>query len=164
MTTPHGDAPVGFVSPFQPPAAFDDLAGDITMADPNAWQVRHVGGLFWRLRPPQTTSLDLLARIAQSKGGAQLVLINEFLLLHLHPDDAASLVTRMVDPDDGFGTAEYQELYRAAVTVGTARPFGPWSRSLRWPPTAGGSSAPSSPSEGYRDRSVSYRACTRYST
>lgn len=137
------DGKSAFQSPFQPPPRGSDLAGDVAAMDPNAWQLVHVADTFWRVRQPTPSALGLLAEILETKGGAQVQTINMFLANHMHPDDLASMLDRMTDPDDSFGSTEYQELYRATVTVGTARPFSPSSPSSAPPPIRGVSSEPS---------------------
>lgn len=113
-----------FVSPYQPPPAGLDLSGDISALDPNAWQPVVADGRLWRAKIPSASSLGLLNEIIESRGGAQVKTINMFLAAHMHPDDMALMLERMIDPDDSFKSEEYMELYRAVVTLGTARPFG----------------------------------------
>ena len=91
--------------------------------DPDAWQLVHVADYFWRVKPARPEALGLLTAIVESKGGLQVQAINEFLARHMHADDLQRMLERMTDPDDDFGQTEYQELYRATVTLGTARPF-----------------------------------------
>lgn len=134
------NAAAAFKSPYQPPTAVEDLAGDISTADPNAWQVTFIGGAAWRLRIPTPADLGVLAEVATLKGGAQVDALNRFVLGHLHPDDVEPLLNHMADPDVAFGGDQFQELYRFAVTVGTARPFGPWSVSRQLLHSAGGPS------------------------
>lgn len=119
-----GDTASNFVSPWQPPPATLDLNADVIALDPNAWQLVHVAGYFWRVRPATPQAVAMLTAILETKGGAQVQAINTFLAAQLHPDDLRRMLERMMDPDDtGFDHDEYTELYRAAVTVGTARPF-----------------------------------------
>lgn len=137
------DGKSAFQSPYQPPPRGSDLAGDVAAMDPNAWQLVHVAGVFWRVRVPTPSALGLLAEILETKGGAQVQTINMFLANHMHPDDLAVMLDRMTDPDDSFDASAYQELYRATVTVGTARPFSQSSPSSGPPPIRGVSSEPS---------------------
>lgn len=132
-----------FQSPYQPPSAEEDLRGDIALLDPAAWQVVHAGGRFWRTKMPTPSALGLLSEIVESRGGAQVSAINMFLASHMHPEDLMVVLDRMTDPDDEFSGSDYQDLYRAVVTVGTARPFQPSSVSFAPLPTAGAPSAPS---------------------
>jgi hypothetical protein len=112
--------------------------------DPNAWQVAHVAGEFWRIKPATPAAMAILSDILDLSGGAQIQAINAFLAEHLHVDDLQRMVDRMTDPDDTFGSdGGYQDLYRAAVTAGTARPFWQSSALPRQPHTAGGLSEPS---------------------
>lgn len=144
-----------FQSPYQPPPGMPDLHGDIAVAigDPDAWQLVHVAGMFWRVKVPTPNALGLLAEIQELKGGSQVQAINMFLANHLHPEDMSEMLARMTDPEDSFGAAEYQELYRATVTVGTARPFSRSSGSSGPPLRIGAVSEPSYPLVAFRTRS-----------
>lgn len=157
------EAASAFKSPYQPPAAALDFAGDITAADPHAWHAVLVGGSAWRLKLPTPAAMGLLAEAARSRGQAQVDAFNGFVLSHLHPDDVPALLMRMADPDDSFGGDEFRELYRLAVTVGTARPFAPWSVSAPQVSSPGGWYAPSSRFRGSRTHSVPLHPCTRCS-
>lgn len=143
-----------FQSPYQPPPSHTDLTGDIAALDPNAWQMVHVADRFWRVKMPTPNALGLLAEIIEQKGGAQLQAMNMFLSNHLHPDDMAEMLGKLTDPEDPFGAAEYQELYRATVTVGTARPFSQSSASSGPPRTTGATFEPSYPLVAFRTRST----------
>ena len=134
----NSDGGPGFQSPFQPPPAYADLAADAAaLLDPDAWQVVHAGGTFWRVRTATPAALALLSQLPDLKGGEQVTVINRFIGEHMHPDDFATLLERMVDPEDSFGADEYQDLYRQMVTVGTARPFWQSSDSPAQPHTTG---------------------------
>lgn len=130
------------------------MNGDIAAADPNAWHMVHVADYFWRVKIPTPSALGLLNEILDRRGGSQLQAINMFLSTHMHPDDLRRMLERMTDPDDEFGQSEYQELYRATVTVGTARPFSRSSVSSELRRTVGELSAPSwlSAARGHRSR------------
>lgn len=112
-----------FVSPYQPPSGGVDLGADVTAMDPDAWRVVMAGGMAWRAKVPSANAIGLLSEIIDSRGGTQIRTINMFLAAHLHAEDMARMLERMVAPDDSFGNADYQDLYRAVVTLGTARPF-----------------------------------------
>lgn len=122
-----GDGKSNFQSPYQPPPARLDLAGDVAALQPDAWQIVHAAELFWRVRPPAPAELEALTAIPELSGGAQVQAMNSFLARNMHPDDIALMLEKMTDPDDSFGTQEYQAVYRAVVTAGTARPF--WQSS-----------------------------------
>jgi hypothetical protein len=142
-----------FHSPYQPPSSVADFEGDLALLDPNAYTVLHVGDYFWRVKPPAPTALKAVADVAEAKGGQQLHAINSFLQQHMHPEDFALVVRRLLAPDDPFTDAEYMDLYRETVTVGTARPF---RQSWAWPappPSAGGSCVADWLSAAYRPRS-----------
>lgn len=139
----NADAQSNFQSPYQPPDGGSDLGGDIASLDPNAWHLVHVADYFWRVKVPTPSALGLLSEILERRGGSQLQAINMFLANHMHPDDLSRMLLRMTDPDDEFGQTDYQELYRATVTVGTARPFSRSSDSSGPLYTAGASSEPS---------------------
>lgn len=130
-----------------------DFDGDISLQDPNAYTMVHVGGYFWRARVPGPAALKDVATVADSRSGDQLHAINSFLHAHLHPDDFAIAARRLLTPDDAFSTEDYIDLYRAAVTVGTARPFPQSSASRARRRSRGGSSARGSRSEGSVRRS-----------
>lgn len=132
-----------FISPFQPPPSTTDFYSDTVAMDPQGWHVEHIGGSFWRTRMPTPSAIGLLNEIMDRKGGSQVQSMNMFLAVHLHPDDLVTMVLRMIDPDDGFGTDEYQQIYRMVATIGTARPFSQSSASPAPPPTTGAPCAPS---------------------
>lgn len=142
-----------FVSPFQPPASGPDFDGDMVLLDPNAYTVIHVGDYFWRVKVPGPAALRAVAAVADAKGGEQIQAINAFLQAHLHPVDFPLVLRRLLDPDDPFTEAQYMDLYRQAVTVGTARPFQRSWASPGPPPSIGGSSEPSWLWAAYRHRS-----------
>ncbi len=110
-----------FHSPFQPPPAFADLEGDLLGL--SGYQQVEVGGSFWRLRTPPPEALKILGLMPEAKGGEQIKLMNSLIQLCLHPDDLAKVMRAMINPDSGFGTEQYMQLYRRAATTGTARPF-----------------------------------------
>lgn len=141
-----------FQSPYQPPPGSADLAADTLSVTTDDWQVVHVCGEFWRVKTPSSSSLGLLAEIVDSKGAHQVKTVNMFLAAHMHPEDMARMLERMIDPEDVFGPTDYTELYRSAVTVGTARPFSRSSASPAPPPTDGESFAQSLLWEGWRSR------------
>lgn len=124
-----------FVSPFQPPPGSVDLLAE---AQPGTWHTAFVGGMAWRLKVPLPSALGLLSEIIDTVGGAQVKVINGFMIMHMHPGDLETMLCRMLDPEDPFGGEEFIELYRAAVTVGTARPFSLSSTSAELRPTGGG--------------------------
>lgn len=117
----------GFVSPFQPPPAIPDLMADIANLDPNAWHVVIVRDTAWRVKVPSPTALGMVSEIGSLSGGARIQAISSYLQIHLHPDDLRQMLRRMLTPKDAFDANAWTELYRAAVTVGTARPFPPFS-------------------------------------
>lgn len=141
-----------FVSPFQPPPAGLDFDGDMVLLDPNAYTCIHVCDYFWRVKVPGPGALREVAAVADAKGGAQIQAINCFLQAHLHPEDFPLVLRRMLDPDDHFTDTHYMDLYRQAVTVGTARPFQrSWALPAR-PSPAGGLSGQNWHSAVYRNR------------
>lgn len=142
-----------FQSPYQPPPSNRDFDGDLAMLDPNAYTMVHVGEYFWRVKVPTPEALKALAEVPDLKGGEQIHAMNAFLQHHMHPDDFRLAVRRLLDPDDSFTAERYTDLYRQAVTVGTARPFRPSSGSPALLSTAGGLSEPSWLSAAYRHRS-----------
>jgi hypothetical protein len=112
-----------FYSPFQPPPAGLDFDGDAAILGVGEHINVLVGGKMWRLKVPDTLALKLITDIHDAPGGQQIQLINAFLQRQLHPVDFQQVLRRLLNPDDTFTTDEYMELYRRAVTVGTARPF-----------------------------------------
>jgi hypothetical protein len=141
-----------FVSPYQPPSAVADFEGDLVLLDPNSYTPVHVRDFFWRVKPPGPAALQAVAAVADAKGGQQIHAINSFLQVHMHPEDFRHVIMRLLDPNDLFDDHDYMDLYRQAVTVGTARPFRQWWASLGPPPPAGASSARSSRSGASRHR------------
>jgi len=142
-----------FQSPYQPPPALPDFHGDISLLDANAYQPILLADDVWRVKVPLPSALADLSAIAEADGGAQIKAINGYLRKHMHPDDFQKVLRRLLGPDDPFSADDYMELYRLAVTRGTARPF---QQSWGWPvppPTAGASSARSSRSAASRHRS-----------
>jgi hypothetical protein len=139
-TSPAGPA---FVSPFQPPAGIGDLHGDLLAAE-GGWATVVAGGATWRVRVPDAHSLGPLVEAQNASGGERIRSMSAFLVRQMHPEDMATLLDRMADPDDSFDEDDYQELYRAAVTVGTARPFWQSSRWLSPPRITGGPCGPGS--------------------
>jgi hypothetical protein len=135
-----------FQSPYQPPPALADFAGDLAMLDPTGYTTVHDGEHFWRVKVPGPVALQRVAEIADASGGQQILAINAFLRDHMHPEDFALILRRLLNPDDTFTNVHYMELYRQAVTVGTARPFRQLWASPAPPSTAGASSVRSSPS------------------
>lgn len=142
----------GFQSPYQPPTGRLDLEADVTALDPDAWHLVHVADRFWRVKVPTPNAIGLLAEIIEQKGGAQLQAMNMFIAHHMHPDDLALMLMKMADPEDSFGAQDYQELYRATVTVGTARPFSRSSASSGPPFITGAQFEPSYPSVAFKAR------------
>lgn len=142
-----------FQSPYQPPSSEADFEGDMILMDPTAYTVVFVGDYFWRLKVPGCAALQDLATVAEAQGGAQIHAINAFLQRHLHPEDFALILRRLLNPDDTFNSEHYMDLYRQAVTAGTARPFRQWWASPALPHSAGGSSEPSWLSAAYHHRS-----------
>lgn len=112
-----------FQSPYQPPPSMLDFAGDLSMLTPDSYTCISVGDYFWRVKVPGPAALQRVADIAEAKGGAQIHAINAFLQEHLHPEDFQLVLRRLLTPDDTFTNDHYMDLYRQAVTVGTARPF-----------------------------------------
>lgn len=121
--TGSGQAASNFQSPFQPPSSKIDFSADVAALDPNAWHVVMVADTAWRVKVPSPSALELLADMASASGARRVKVLNGYLAAHLHPDDLVTMVMRMADPDDTFTSDDYISLYRAAVTVGTARPF-----------------------------------------
>lgn len=136
----EGNAPT-FYSPFQPPGGLDDLRGDLLAAE-GAWVPIMAGGGVWRVRVPDASALAPLVDAHTAQGAQRVRLLSEFLVRQMHADDMAVLLNRMSDPDDPFDEVAYNELYRAAVTVGTARPFWQSSPSPAQRRITGGPSAP----------------------
>lgn len=113
-----------FVSPFQPPPAVPDLAADMRrLSMDDFWHSVLVAGQTWRFKVADPVAIALLAEIAELSGGPQLQATARLLRRQMHDDDFVRMVNRMSDPGDEFGHVELMELYRHAVTVGTARPF-----------------------------------------
>ena len=139
-----------FQSPYQPPSGDADFRGSVAALDPDSWQTVLVAGTAWRVKIPGPSAIGLLADMATAKGGTRVKVINGFLAMHMHPDDLHAMLLRMSDPDGQFTQDDYIALYRAAVTLGTARPFPQSSHSLALLPTAGEPSEQSSLWEGYR--------------
>lgn len=142
-----------FQSPYQPPPSMLDFAGDLALLNPNGYTMISVGDYFWRVKVPGPVALQRVADIAEAKGGAQIHAINAFLQEHLHPEDFHLVLRRLLNPDDTFTNNHYMDLYRQAVTVGTARPFRQLWASPAQQSSRGGSSARSSRSGGSRRRS-----------
>lgn len=140
-----------FQSPFQPPPAVPDLEGDLSLLDPSGYSLVHVDDYFWRVRVPGPEALKEVANLPQS-GGAQLMAIGTFLQRYLHPDDFRRAIQCLLDPDSSFTGEHYYELYRAAVTVGTARPFRQFSDLPGPQLTAGALSGQNWLSVAYRHR------------
>lgn len=150
----NGDATgSNFQSPYQPPASGPDFEGDLTLMDPDAYTLVHVGDYFWRVKVPSPGVLKQLADIPDLTGGDRIKAMNIFLQRHLDPEDFRLVVRRLLNPDDAFSAEMYTDLYRQAVTVGTARPFRLSSVSPGRRSTAGGLSEPSWPLAAYRHRS-----------
>lgn len=112
-----------FQSPYQPPPAELDFDGDLAMMSPDAYTLVQVEGYFWRIKIPTPEALKHLAGVPDLEGSEQIHAMNAFLQRHIHPDDFRLVLQRMLDPDDTFTAEHYTDLYRQAVTVGTARPF-----------------------------------------
>lgn len=159
-----GTAASGFQSPFQPPSADVDLAGDIAMLDPNAWHPVLAGGAVWRVKIASPELIGQLAEIMTKGGGAQVTAINGYLGAVMHPGDLAAMMKRMMNPNDVFDGKAFQDLWRGAVTVGTARPFQRSWGSFEPPATAGEPFEPSSLSRACRRHCSPSRPCTRCST
>lgn len=141
-----------FQSPYQPPPAGLDFAGDLALMTPGSYTMVYAGSQFWRVKVATPAELQDLAQVPELKGGAQIIAMNSFLQRHLHPEDFRLVIRRMLDPDDSFTAENYSEMYRLAVTVGTARPFLLSSASHERPSTAGASSVRSSPSPVFHRR------------
>ena len=115
-----------FISPFQPPAGYDDLAADV---DPLGWKHIEVAGFSFRVRSPQPEAITVLAvawsKYQRSKSIKTETLV-DFVSRYTHPDDLAPVLMAMADPDDErFDTEQFHDLVKGIATVGTARPFGP---------------------------------------
>jgi hypothetical protein len=146
-------AGAGFHSPYQPPPAGLDFEGDMALADPAGYTLLHIADYFWRVKVPGTAALRDLAAVPDLKGGEQIKAMNAFLVRHMHPEDFRWAVQRLLDPDDVFSSEHYMDLYRQAVTVGTARPFRLSSDSHALRSIVGASFEPSWRSAGYHRRS-----------
>lgn len=144
------DGKSNFQSPYQPPPAARDLAGDLARLQPDAWQTVMAAEMFWRVRPSVPAELDALMTISELSGGAQVQAMNAYIARNMHPDDIALMLEKMTDPDDPFGSQEYQAVYRAVVTAGTARPFWQSSASSARPFTPGALCEPSYVSVAFR--------------
>lgn len=112
-----------FQSPYQPPPAVLDFDGDLALMEPDAYTLVHVGEYFWRIRVPAPEVLKHLSEVPDLTGAERIKAMNSFLQHHLHPEDFRLVVRRLLNPDDAFSAELYTDLYRQAVTVGTARPF-----------------------------------------
>lgn len=100
-----------------------------------------VAGSPWRVKVPTPSALGLLHEILSTDVlTAQLRAMSMYMAAHMDPGDLRILLERMGDPDDPLSATDYRELFRAAVRVGTARPFRlpPDWREL--PPRRGGPS------------------------
>jgi hypothetical protein len=143
----------GFISPFQPPPSVPDFTGDLALLDPAGVFPLVVGDAIWRVRRPGPEALKQVADVAEASGAAQLAAIHAFMVKHMVTEDFNRVVGRLLDPDDPFTAADYMELYRLAVTVGTARPFLLLSGLPARRSSPGGLSARSLPSRASRRRS-----------
>lgn len=147
----NGDS--GFISPFQPPPGQHDLGGDIARLSAGEWQAVVVGDLVWRARPGSSRQIGDLVEALESEGSARILAMARYLIEHMERDDLVRLLLRLMDEDDTVVTTEYfYKLWRAIVTVGTARPFLPSPHLLGRLHITGDSCGPSSLWQGYRNR------------
>lgn len=146
------DGKSNFQSPYQPPPAQLDLAGDLAALRPDDWQMVHAAEMFWRVHVPGPAELSALTAIPEMKGGDQVKAMNAFIARHMHPEDLGVMLEKMTDPQDPFDSHDYQAVYRAVVTAGTARPFWQSSASRVPPSTVGALFEPSYTSVVFRNR------------
>jgi hypothetical protein len=113
----------GFISPFQPPPGQADFGGDLAAINEGLWMVVTVDGDAWRAKQGQTARLDQLVEAMETEGGEQVRAMLAYLGEHMHPEDLMRVISRLMDPDDPMDMGYFNRLWRAVVTVGTARPF-----------------------------------------
>lgn len=138
-----------FESPYQPPPGYDDLGSQtsaLAVRDNNSvtgtevnptsdGHFRHgveLAGETYRVRTPRpealhafTTAVSPHVKDARVKNNH----IELFVRSHTHPEDFERIVFRMIDPEDNFTKEDLGSLMRSIMTLDTARPTVPSSRS-----------------------------------
>lgn len=121
-----------FESPFKPPPGFDDLIADIEQ-DPDYPYSATVGNQLFRFHRAQPKGLAALVSAQSQYNTNDQVRLRQLIMFihrHTHPDDVAKMMIRLID-DDTFGIPQLDDLMRAIVKAGTARPTrpsSPWQR------------------------------------
>lgn len=134
-----------FESPYQPPPSYDDLGSqtaELAVRENNSGLETTFDGCFrhgvelagetYRVRSPRpealhafTTAVSPHVKDARVKNNH----IELFVRSHTHPDDFERIVFRMIDPEDNFTKEDLGSLMRSIMTLDTARPTVPSSRS-----------------------------------
>lgn len=117
-----GNGDSGFMSPFQPPPGYDDLAADV---DRDAWHEITVAGDVWHVKVPDATAVHVLT-IATSRhqkdNRRKLRATHDFIQRYMRPEDFLYMLSRMANPDDKCPDL-LDDMLAGIATVGTARPF-----------------------------------------
>ncbi len=127
-----GDAGPAFVSPHKPPPSYTDIESDDAGTDID-YHLIEFAGATWRSRIPAPQAIRMFSvamsqfRVATPEQRNRS--LSELIVRYLHPEDFATMLGKMVDPEDPFGNSELMGLMRKIMTTGTARPFGRQRRS-----------------------------------
>lgn len=125
-----------FESPFKPPPGVLDFLTDLEYApgEPHYTHVTNIGGLRLRYRVPPPGALVTFTTALSTFNTNQAIRHQQrlrFISENIHPDDRPGLISKLVDPDSGFGDPELETLIRELGRAGTARPTVPSPRSRR---------------------------------
>lgn len=134
-----------FESPYQPPPGYDDLGSQTAaLALPENscgleatldGHFRHgveLAGETYRVRTPRPEALHAFTSAVSPHVKDARVKNNHielFVRSHTHPEDFERIVYRMIDPEDNFTKEDLGSLMRSIMTLDTARPTVPSSRS-----------------------------------
>lgn len=116
---------------FPPPSGYEDLFAQIEdyLQTPDwPYETVEVDGDKWEIRRPRPESLRAFVAAvipAPRSKEEQAEMIAYFVQHHTSANSYASMLYRLVDPDDDFDAASMGAILRAIARLGTARPTVP---------------------------------------